>query len=108
MKFRDYQRSIDVLEAEMDSVMEQLDKLDPTTKEYEMCVKNLKTLNTNQMIKVRSRNEHLSGLIPYWGTWIGGAVLSTVAGIVYLKVERTDGIPPINAVNFWDKFRPKG
>jgi len=107
MKTRDYDMSINLMDAEMTSVMEKLSTLDSSSSEYEQTAKNLKLIQESKQMEVKNRSEHRSGSIPQWGTWLAGAACSLLLGVGAMWVDKTTGMPPIQGVNFWDKFRPK-
>ena len=107
MKLKDYDQSIDVLDAETTTILEKLNDLDPTTDEYRKAAENLKTIEEAKQIEARNKSEHLDSLVPTWATTIIGLVVTTVSGgMVFRKVlseERDGGVISSQAIALWDK-----
>ena len=108
MKLKDYDMSINVLDAEMASILERMEGLDPTTDEYRKAAEALKAIQESKQIEVRNKSEHLSGKIPGWavtiGTSIFGAFVATVFGKKVLNIELDgNGVISSQAINVWDK-----
>ena len=107
MKNKDYNQSIDVLDAEATSIIERLDGLDPTTEEYKVAADNLKTLQEAKQIEVRNKSENLAGKIPAWGTALISSIVGVGTALTFgwkvLTEERGDGVVSSQAVNVFDK-----
>lgn len=103
MKVKDFDLSIDVLDAEQTTIMERLAGLDPTSDEYRKAADSLKSVAETEQIKIRNRNDHVAGKIPPWAVGIFGTVVGVLFGGVVLREEREGGVVSSQAINFWDK-----
>ncbi len=107
MKSKEFDQNIKLLDQEMETIIEKMEGMDPTTEEYERAAKSLKTLQEAKQIEVRNKSEHRNGLVPQWACWAGGAALSVLFGWKATRMHKNDGLYPTQEINFWDKFRPK-
>lgn len=107
MRTEDYDQSIMALDAEMVDILEKMDELDKTSEEYGRAAQNLKAVQASKHIEVRNKNEHRSGMFPQWACWGVGAVASIFLGERAIRVQLKDGLFPTQAMNFWEKFRPR-
>lgn len=103
MKLTDFDRSIDVIDAEVVDILDRLDGMDPTSEEYEKAARNLKTLQEAKSVEVRNKSEHLNGKVPTWATTIAGSAIAVFFGVVVMKVEKGGGVISSQAINMWDK-----
>lgn len=107
MKLKDYDLSINVLDAEMASILERMEGLDPTSDEYRKAAESLKVIQESKQIEVRNKSEHLSGKIPGWAVAIGTTVFGTLSAIFFgrkvLNIELEDGVVSSQAINVFDK-----
>ena len=103
MKWKDYDQSIEVLDAEASTIVEKLSGLDPTTDEYHKAATALKTIEEAKQTEVRNKSEHLNGLVPAWATGLIGTFVAVLFGSVVLKEERAGGVVSSQAIALWDK-----
>lgn len=103
MKLKDYDQSIDVMDKEVEDILDRLDKMDPTTEEYEKAARNLKLIQEAKQVEVRNKSEHLNGKVPAWVTSIAGSAIAVIFGAVVMKVEKGGGVISSQAINVWDK-----
>jgi hypothetical protein len=103
MKWKDYDQSIEVLDAETTTIVEKLSNLDPTTDEYQKAAMALKTIEEAKQTEVRNKSEHLNGLVPGWATALIGTFVGVLFGGVVLREERAGGVISSQAIALWDK-----
>lgn len=103
MKLKDYDKSIDVLDAEVTDIMEHLAGKDPSTDEYRKAADSLKVMQEAKQIEVRNKSEYLAGKVPAWATGVLGTVLAVLFGGVVLREERNGGVVSSQAISLWDK-----
>ena len=103
MKLKDYDQSIDLLDAEVTDIMEHLNGKDPASEEYKKAAESLKLMQEAKQIEVRNKGDYLNGKVPTWATGILGTVLAIFFGGVVLREERNGGVVSSQAISLWDK-----
>ena len=107
MKLKEFDRSISVMDEEVTSLLDKLDKLDPTTEEYEKVARNLKLVQESKQIEVRNKSEHLAGKVPGWVVSGIGSALAVIFGAAVMVFEQKGGMIGTSAINLWDKVTRK-
>lgn len=105
MKSKDFDQSINDMDATATELLERLHNTDPASEEYARIAANLKSVQESKQIEVRNKSEHLSGMIPAWATGAVGMLLSLgIFQKVFKEEKYGGGVFSGQAVNLWDKI----
>lgn len=104
MNQKEFDRTLDLFDAETTTIMGRLAELDPASDEYRKVRESLESLTESTQKEVRSKNDHLAGRVPPWATAAFGTIVGLLFGGVILREERSGGVVSSQAVNVWDKI----
>ena len=105
MKFKDYCKNVEIYDAEIDRLNEQLTYMDPTSNEYVAVVEAIKKLNEAKLLEEKSYTERKNGLVPDWVTKLLSVATTAGLGVMIYRGELAGKVVGSTAVAMLNKLR---
>lgn len=108
MKGTDYKNGIDIIDAELEKLQEQLTSTDPTEDDYSKIVDAIKKLEESKLLEHKCYTEYKDSLVPKWAVPLASVLSSVGLGVMIYRGELSGKVIGSTAVTMLNKIRFPG